>query len=148
MFTVTPGPFAVVDADGNALCHSPRQDKRSSNAARRRQVKAVWHAALIRAGLSDGATVKCAATGARIPFGAGEDNRDGFADFAHVTADAVDGAFCGCNAVPVEGKVNRDNGDARQAFTAWSAAEVEAFRLAFRVEALAAMTATKRRRAV
>lgn len=148
MFTVTAGPNAVTDAAGVALCHSTRQDKRACNAARRRAVKAVWRAALIRAGLSDGVTVKCAETGAVIPFGAGIDDRDGLADFGHYYADALDGAYCGCNAYPIEGKANRDNGDARQDVSGWTDVEHAAYAAAFRAEALAAMTATKRKRAV
>ena len=148
MFTVTAGPNVVTDAAGAALCHSTRQDKGACNAARRRAVKAVWHAALIRAGLSDGVTVKCAATGARIAFGAGMDERDGFADFGHYVSDAADGAYCGCNAFPIEGSNNRSNGDARQDVSAWTATEHAAMRAAYRVESLAAMTATKRKRAV
>src|SRR5690348_5587547 len=136
MFSVTPGPFAIVDAEGNALCHSARQDKRSSNAARRRAVRAVWEAALVRAGLSDGETVKCAATGAVIPFGRGVETRDGLADFGHIIADAHDGAYCGCNAVPVEGEVNRNNGDALQSSAGWTLEDRTLFAAAFRIEAL------------
>lgn len=150
VIAVTAGPFAVLDKDGNALCHGARQDKRSLNNGRRNIVKDEWKAALILAGLAT-ATHAVLADGPvgmpTAPFGAGVETRDGFADFGHVYADANDGAYCGCNAVPVEGKTNRNNKDGRQAIC-WSPAQQAAYGQAFRLLALARMTGTKRRRAV
>lgn len=149
MFSVTPGPYAVTDRDGIALCHGARQTKSSLNSSRRAGVKALWREALVIAGLSDGTNVKVADGPSPVaPFGMGEDTRDGFADFAHITANAVDGAYCGCNAVPVEGATNRANGEARQGAPLWSAADHEAYRAAFRTLAIARMTKTKQARVV
>jgi hypothetical protein len=144
MFSVTPGPFAVTDADGNALCHGARQTRSALNSARRRMVKTQWLEALTVAGMAHGTDVLCV-DGEWRNIGAGEDMRDGFADFGHVVADAVDGAFCICNAVPVEGKANRDNGDARQAI-GWTADQMTDYREAVRVVAARHMTGTKRAR--
>lgn len=144
---VTPGPFAVTDADGNALCHGARQTRRSLNNARRNMtVLAPWEEALTMAGLMSGDRVVCT-DGVTRSRGRGEDRRDGFADFGHIVADSLDGAFCGCNAVPVEGSQNRADGDCRPAI-AWTPAQVEAYRASFRIVALRNMTGTKRSRAV
>lgn len=146
MFAVTPGPFAVLDAKGNALCHGARQTRSALNSTRIRKVKGEWEAALTLAGLMSGTRVLCA-DGIVRDRGKGIDTRDGYADAGHIVADSHDGAFCGCNFVPVEGRANRDNGDARQAI-GWDAGTVEAYRQAFRSVALGAMTGTKRARAI
>lgn len=146
MFAVTPGPFAVLDADGNALCHGTRQTRGNLNSARRRKAVDEWHAALTGAGLMRGTMVLCSDNVWR-DRGAGIDSRDGYADLGHIIADSHDGAFCGCNAVPVEGEANRTNGDARQAIE-WDAATRDAYAASFRAVALASMTKTKRARAV
>lgn len=143
---VTPGPFAVVDKDGTALCHSPRQD-RTVNSRVRREVKAAWMEALKSAGLCEGTDLFCT-DGEWHSRGAGEDAREGLADFGHIIADANDGAFCGCNALPVEGKMNLENKDARQAYGYWTEEVRERYALAWRAVAMARMTKTKRSRAV
>jgi len=146
MFSVTPGPFVVYDADGNALCHSPRQTRQASNSARRRAVIAVWETALVNAGLMTGSVVKCADNVTR-DRGKGIDTRDGFADFGHIVSEHNDGAFCGCNAVPLEGSQNRADGDAMPSIL-WDADTREAYRLAFRAAALATMPKSRAARAV
>lgn len=145
MFSVTPGPFAVLDRDGNALCHSARQTRQASNSARRRAVIGAWERALTDAGLMSGDRVLCV-DGVTRDRGHGQDERDGYADFAHIVAESLDGAFCGCNAVPLEGSANRADGDARPAIS--SAWDADAYRAAFRRVALDTMPATRARRAV
>lgn len=143
---VTAGPWAVLDKDGNALCHARRDTRAALNSSRRRRALGIWEDALKDAGLMRGTVAYCE-DGQWLDRGHGKDARDGYADAGHVVADTNDGAFCGCNFVPVEGKANRDNKDARQAI-GWDAATREAYGRAFRVRALAAMTGTKRARAV
>lgn len=144
MFAVTAGPFAVFDTDGNAICHGVRQTRHALNSARRRKVIGEWEQALTDAGLMSGSRVVCS-DGVTRDRGRGEDNRDGYADFGHIIADSLDGAFCGCNALPVEGAQNRADGDARPSL-AWTTAQREAYAQAFRAVALATMTKTKRAR--
>jgi hypothetical protein len=145
MFSVTPGPFAVTDEEGNALCHGPKQSKSALNSARRRMVKAQWLEALTVAGMAHGTDVLCT-NGEWLNRGEGEDMRDGYADFAHVIADANGGAYCICNAIPVEGSENRANGDARQSMGAWSLDQQTDYRSAVRIVAMRHMTKTKRSR--
>jgi hypothetical protein len=144
MFAVTPGPLAVTDTQGVALCHATRQTKRSLNSTTRRRVVAVWEDSLRDAGLMVGTRVLCTDMVWR-DRGRGEDQRDGYADFGHIVADSLDGAYCGCNALPVEGKTNREDGDCRP--TVHPDYPLEALRVAFRARALANMTNTKRNRA-
>lgn len=146
MFTVTAGPAAVLDTDGNAICHAPRQTRSALNAPRRRMVVSQWEEALTLAGLMTGNMVKCAEDGVWRDRGRGIDNRDGYADFAHIVADSLDGAFCMCNAVPVEGSVNREDGDARPSMDGWTFTDRRAFVAAVRDVAIRNMTKTKRAR--
>lgn len=144
MFAVTPGPFAVLDTEGHAICHAPSARKAGLDSRRKRETKAMWWEALTLAGLTRG-TMVWAADGRWIERASGG-NRNGLADFGHIIADSSDGAYCGCNAVPVEGRANRENGDTRQAYEGWTAAQREAYAAAWRVVAMRNMTATKRAR--
>jgi hypothetical protein len=146
VLAVTPGPFAVRDrVTGEPLCHGARQTRGSLNSARRALVINAWEEALTVAGLMSGDNVTCTDNVVRSR-GRGMDSRDGFADFGHIVADALDGAFCGCNAVPVEGRTNREDGDARPAIH-WTDDMLNAYAVAFRAVALTRMTGTKRSRA-
>lgn len=147
MFAVTPGPLAVLDANGVALCHAPRQTRSALNSARRRMVVAQWEEALTLAGLMTGNMVKCT-DGVWRDRGKGEDMRDGYADFGHVVADSLDGAFCMCNALPIEGSQNREDGDARPSVEGWTYVDRRAFAAAVRDVARRNMTKTKRARMV
>jgi hypothetical protein len=143
---VTAGPFAVRDrVTGEPLCHGARQTRGSLNMARRRLVIAAWEEALTVAGLMTGDVVVCTDMVERSR-GRGMDARDGFADLGHIIADALDGAFCGCNAVPVEGRTNREDGDARPAIH-WTDDMLARYADAWREVALRTMTGTKRARA-
>lgn len=152
------GPFAVRDASGAHLC-GPNGLHKGSNGNIRRDMRDRWEDALRRADLMRGECkwnragelVKCecevyAVSGEWLPRGHGEPGRDGFVDFGHVIADDSFGAYCGCNAVPVEGRTNREDRDARPVIVAgWP---VEHYRAAWREVALERMTRTKAARAV
>jgi hypothetical protein len=145
MFEVTGTEWTIRDAQGNALCHSARQDKASRNSRERRRIIDAWETALTRAGIMTGSRVLCV-DGVTRDRGRGEDTRDGFADAAHVVADSLDGAFCGCNLVPLGGAENRADGDARPSIVAdWPR---EAYADAWRAVALEMMPKTRARRAV
>lgn len=145
MFAVTGTDWTIRDAQGNALCHSERQTKDACNAARRRAIIGSWEDAMREAGIMTGTRVLCV-DGVERDRGHGQDERDGYADAAHIIADSVDGAFCGCNLVPLEGAQNRADGDARPTIdAAWPAV---AYAQAWRKVALATMPKTRARRAV
>jgi hypothetical protein len=145
MFEVTGTEWTIRDAQGNALCHSERQTKDACNARRRRAVIGAWEQAMRHAGIMTGTRVLCV-DGIERDRGHGEDERDGYADAAHIVADSLDGAFCGCNLVPLEGATNRADGDARPMVdTSWPA---DAYAAAWRVVALQTMPKTRARRAV
>ncbi len=150
--TVQAGMFAVVDAQGTALCHAPSQDK-TANGKVRAEAKMLWKRALVRAGLAvwdangRDIDVLCEDGIERNTDGASK-VREGRADFGHIIANALGGAFCGCNAVPQEGSLNESLGDAAPSMLGWGAVECMAYAEAFRVEAIAAMTKTKRARVV
>jgi hypothetical protein len=141
---VTPGPFAVLDADGIALCHAPSQNK-SANSKVKRAARELWLASLADAGMVTDDGIMCN-DGIVRPRGAGETERDGYADFGHIIADTLGGAYCGCNAVAQGGTENRNSGDVRPVIAAGY--DVNAYGEAFRARAIAAMTSTKRARVV
>jgi hypothetical protein len=142
--TVISGPFAVLDIDGNALCHAPSQNK-SANSKVKRAARELWLAALTDCGMVNADGIMCN-DGIRRPRGAGETERDGFADFGHVIADTLGGAYCGCNAVAQGGTENRNSGDTRPSIAAGY--DVNGYAEAFRIRAIAAMTSTKKARAM
>lgn len=140
--SVISGPFAVLDSEGVGLCHAPSQNK-SANSKVKRAARELWLAALTDAGMVTAEGIMCN-DGIVRPRGAGETERDGYADFGHVVADSLGGAYCGCNAVAQGGTENRNSGDTRPAIAAGY--DVNAYGEAFRTRAIAAMTNTKRAR--
>lgn len=145
MFAVTGTEWTIRDAAGNALCHSERQTKDSRNSRERRRIIGAWEDALTLAGIMTGDRVLCV-DGIERDRGRAQDERDGYADAGHVVADSLDGAFCGCNLVPLEGAQNRADGDARPAIAAsWPA---DAYASAWREVALRTMPKTRAARAV
>lgn len=149
---VLAGMFAVTDAEGNALCHAPRQNK-SANSRVRAAAREDWLRALKLAGLTRqtdaGLMLKDSESGAWVLRGEGVQARDGFADFAHDVADERGGAFCGCNAAPVEHVYQRDvQGLDRLTYRGWNRGDMDAYAEAFRLVALDRMTGTKRARAI
>lgn len=146
--SVQMGIFAVTDAQGIALCHAPSQD-RSANGKVRMAAKALWIEACVMAGLAVrvGSDVEmlCEDGVWRMRNGASKE-REGYADFGHIIANAEGGAFCGCNAWAIEGHTNVLDDKAAPSFSGVGAVEMERYAEAFRALAIAAMTGTKRAR--
>lgn len=160
------GPFAVRDASGAHLC-GPNGLHKGSNGNIRRDMRDRWESALRLADLMrgecvwnrKGELVRCecevytttvgddgSVSLAWLPRGHGSPARDGFVDFGHIIANDTFGVYCGCNAVPVEGRTNREDRDARPVIhPAWPMAH---YRAAWREVSLSRMTRTKASRAV
>jgi hypothetical protein len=136
--TVTAGRFAVLDAEGNALCHAPAQDK-TANGKVKAKVRAMWLEALDMAGMITAEGIMCN-DGIVRPRGAGETERDGYADFGHIIADSLGGAYS------QGGTENRNSGDAVP--TVAAGYDVNAYGQAWRTVAIANMTKTKQARVI
>lgn len=141
---VLAGPFAVFDRDGNALCHSPGQNRSAANSARKRRLREDFARACEDAGLVTANHRILTISGKSYPRGAGRDTRDAMADMGHIIADDRGGAYCLCNLVPQEGRENRSTDQGMPAIAAdWP---IDRWASAVRTILIERMTGPKRQR--